>query len=202
YSRLERTKTPQTVKSTSVFSWIPTVIVVILIIGIVFVAWTFLKQSSSESEQNQAVQNDNEIIRDAEIEQTNEANDNEEADEEEKEEEEKDAGTFSVLEEGTGASPLSTVEFSSDAEKLEVSFEVTAESYMELKGANENVLLSNTYNADSEIETFDVTDEDRIYVNIGYAPGVIVKINDVPLEYPADKDEKVHQKIWVNFVKE
>ncbi|HLR42106.1 MAG TPA: RodZ domain-containing protein [Pseudogracilibacillus sp.] len=211
YSRLERTKTPQTVKSTSVFSWIPTVIVVILIIGIVFVAWTFLKQSSSESEQNQAVQNDNEIIRDAEIEQTNEENDNEEAEDEEEaeekedeeeKEEEKDEGTFSVLEEGTGASPLSTVEFSSDAEKLEVSFEVTEESYMELKGANENVLLSNTYNADSEMETFDVTDEERIYVNIGYAPGVIVKINDVPLEYPADKDEKVHQKIWVNFVKE
>lgn len=209
YSRLERTKTPQTVKSTSVFSWIPTVIVVILVIGIIFVAWTFLKQSSNESEQNQAVQNDNEIIRDAEIEQTNEENNNEEeaedeeetADKEEKEEE-KDAGTFSVLEEGTGASPLSSVEFSSDAGKLEVSFEVSAESYMELKGANENVLLSNTYNADSEIETFDVTDEERIYVNIGYAPGVTVKINDVPLEYPVNKDEKVHQKVWINFVKE
>lgn len=209
YSRLERTKTPQTVKSTSVFSWIPTVIVVILIIGIIFVAWTFLKQSSSESEQNQAVQNDNEIIRDAEVEQTNEENDNEEAeneeetkDKEEEKEAEKDEGTFSVLEEGTGASPLSTVEFSSDAEKLEVSFEVSAESYMELKGANENVLLSSTYDADSDIETFDVTDEERIYVNIGYAPGVIVKINDIPLDYPVDKDEKVHQKVWINFVKE
>src|SRR5699024_9932041 len=122
--------------------------------------------------------NDNEIIRDAEVEQTNEENDNEEETEdeeetvekEEKKKEEKGAGTFSVVEEGTGASPLSTVEFSHDVEKLEVSFEVSEESYMELKGANENVLLSNTFNADSEIETFDVTDEERIYVNIGYAP--------------------------------
>lgn len=211
YSRLERNRTPQTVKNTSVFSWIPTVIVIILIIGIIFVAWTFLKKSSSDSEQNQAVQNDNEIIRDVEVDQAEDENEEEneenaaadnEKDKEDKEAEEEASGTFSVVEEGTGASPLSTVEFTHKAEKLEVTFDISGESYAELKGANDNVYFTNTLNEDSEMEPFDVTDEERIYINIGYAPAITVKVNGETLEYPVNKDEKVHQKVWINFVKE
>lgn len=214
YSRLERTKAPQSVRSTSVFSLIPTVIVVVLVIGIIFITWTFLQKSSNNSEQNQAVQNDDEIIRDVEVdkrENNNEDVENEEDDSDEKKEKQDDKkdkaekdeeGTFSVLEEGTGASPLSTMEFTHRSDKLEVSFEAEEDSYVELKGANDNVYYSSTLTKDTEIDVFDVSDEEKVYFNIGYAPAITIKINGVALDYPVDKNEKVHQKVWVNFVKE
>ncbi|MEJ8776865.1 helix-turn-helix domain-containing protein [Pseudogracilibacillus sp. ICA-222130] len=207
YSRLERTKAPKEAKSTSFLSIIPTIIVVILIIAIVVVAWMFLQKSSNDSE-NEAVQNNNEIIRDVnEGKQTENENDNEtetnenDAKNESDEEEEKETGSFEVDEIGEESSPLSTMSFTYSGEKVEVELEVEQDTYLEIRGASDEVYYADTLMADADVDTFDVTDEDRVYFNIGNTAGLTVYINGVEMEYPVDRNEKVHQKIWVNLVK-
>jgi len=48
----------------------------------------------------------------------------------------------------------------------------------------------------------DVSEQEKIYLNVGYAPGLNVTINGVLLEYPVDPNQSSHQKIWVEFVTE
>lgn len=204
YSRLERTKAPKEAKSTSFLSIIPTIIVVILIIAIVVVAWMFLQKSSNDSE-NEAVQNNNEIIRDVnegkQTENDNEAGTNEDDAKNETDEEEKETGSFEVDEIGEESSPLSTMSFTYSGDKVEIELKAEQDTYLEIKGASDDVYYADTLMADADSDTFDVTDEDRVYFNIGNTAGLTIYMNGVELEYPVDRNEKVHQKIWVNLVK-
>lgn len=208
YSRMERSKRPRDAKGTSILSFLPTVIVIILVIGIVFVAWTLYQKALNKSEEPVDNPSDDEIIRNvdedkdkADEEDKNADNQEDEEKDADEEEEEASEDEFSVEEEGSGSSPLSTMDFTYGGDKVEVTFEVEQSAYVALQAEDESYLQEGTLEEGSETDPIDVSDEERIYFNIGNTSGVKVFLNDVEMKYPVDPSTSVHQKIWVNLKK-
>jgi len=208
YTRFDRSKRED--KGSSIFSFLPTVIVVVLVICIIFLAYFLLQKSSStDNNDSEIPQENDEIVRKKEAESETEDDDGEnevteEDDEEESDdEEEKDdnESEFDVVEVGEGGSPLSTLDYQSSDDEAILSLEPNSETYLQISDANESVLYEGTVTEGEEIDDIDISDEERVYINVGNAPALTIKINGDELEYPVDKDEKVHQKLWINLKK-
>lgn len=203
YTRRDRTKQARE-KGSYILSFLPTIIVVILVIGIIFVAYTLMQKSSSDqsSEIDTPKEND-EIVREKDNESKDEGETEEEEEKEEEEdttdEEEDEEERFEVVDVGEGGSPLSEVDFYSNKDEIILELEPSTETYIQLLSDNEEVLYEGSMAEGSEIEEFDVSDLDKVYINVGNAAGLTISINGEELEYPVDKNERVHQKIWINF---
>lgn len=211
YSRLERSRRPKVAKSSSIFSMLPSIIVVILVIGIIFVAWTLYQRTGlNDDVQVENPTETDEIIRSVEEpeseeplgtqpDEEEEAND--QLEEESEELDDKANESFTVVEVGTGNSPTSTLSFTHNSDSITVSFNATDRSYVELKGDSGTTYLAATLEPGGT-EEIEISNEERIYFNIGNASGLTVKLNDVELEYPVNPQEKVHQKLWIELEQE
>src|SRR5699024_6108196 len=169
---------------------------------------TLYQKYSSGDDESSNNPNENEVYRDANEEKPdNENNENEEEaeneeNENEENENEEEEPEFSVDEEGEGTSPESKMTYTYDSDKAELTFEVEEETYFLLQnGKDGEAKVETTLNPDDEPEPIDISDEDQIYINVGYAPGVKMFINDVELTYPVDAEEENHQKILVDLEK-
>lgn len=206
YTRFDRNKQSSSDKS-SFLSFLPTVIVVVLIVGIIFVAYILLQKSSSNDDSVETPQENDEIVRQkdsdkqANDDNEEEAEDEEDADDEEVEDESEDENAFKVVEEGEGNSPLSTLDFTYSGDEVTLQLKPTGETYVQVLNSDEQVLFEGSLTADTDVDEIDVSDEERVYLNIGNAPGLSILLNDVEMEYPVDKDQIVHQKMWINLEK-
>lgn len=209
YTRLDRTKRTRE-KGSSLLSYLPTIIVVILVIGIIFVAYTLTQKSSTNSENEvDTPQENDEIIRNKDGKQKNDATDEDDESEDtsnktdstENEKESNESNRFEVVEAGEGGSPLSTIDFYHDGDEVIIQLEAMEETYVQLLDANEQVIYEGSMTEGAEIDEFDVSEEEKVYFNIGNAAGLKITVNGEELEYPVDKNERVHQKIWLNVKK-
>lgn len=209
YTRFDRSRRTEE-KSSSILSFLPTVIVVILVIGIIFVAYTLMQKSSTNSGEDVEIPQENdEIIREKDNKQKPEDTD-EEQDEGENTSEEDEVQTedgaessrFEVLEVGEGNSPLSTIDFIHNEDELILGLDATSDVYVQIQNGNEQVLFEGSLTESTDVDDLDVSDEERVYLNIGNASGLSVTMNGEKLEYPVDANEKVHQKMWINLKKE
>jgi len=205
YTRMERSKRTSS-KSSFVFSVLPSLIVVLLIVGIIFVAITLYQRTlDNDPGQGNDTEND-EIIRNIDGQDQNtpgepdDEGDSEEDDGvEEQEEPVPPQSEFTVVDIGEGNSPLSTVQFTNPGDEILIQIEVTERTYLDVRNSSEQITYQQTLTPDMDVEPIDVSGEEKVYLNVGYTPGLNIMINDVPLEYPTDKE---HQKIWVEFVTE
>lgn len=206
YTRMERSKRPKVARGSSFLSFLPSIIVIILVIGIIFVAWSLYQKALNTNDDNIENEPENdEIIRNIE---EHDDTEEEEAENEETEEDGQDAedteeqaeGEFSVVEEGSGNSPLSTLDFTYNGDQVDMTLESSEPSYVQIKREDESVLFEGTVEPDGDENSFDLTDESKVYLNIGNVSGLTVVINDVEMEYPIDTDT-VHQKFWINLNK-
>src|SRR5699024_2030966 len=163
----------------------PTVIVIILIIAILFTAWSLYqkKTGTSDNENNEQIEN-NEIYRDKDGgEQNQGANNNENEDASNNNEVNDENATEDKQtkeeEEGTGDFPESTLNFTHGGDKVEVKFEVSGSSYAEFKGGDDKDYFVGTLEPADESETYDVSDEEELFFKVGNAQGVKIFINDV-----------------------
>jgi len=206
YTRFDRSKRTEE-KNSSILSFLPTVIVVILVIGIIFVAYTLLQKSSTNDGDVETPQENDEIIReknDSQQPNSDEADENEGAEDEEdeapdEEEDETDTNRFEVEEVGEENSPLSTLTYYYSGDEIILALEPTGDTYVQILNGNEQVLFEESLTEGTEVEDIDLTGEERVYLNIGNAPGLTVTLNGDELEYPVDANERVHQKIWINL---
>lgn len=205
YTQVRRTRRMQVPKGTSFLSLFPTIIVIVLIVGVLLIAWMLTQKAlTTDSTGGTTTKESDEIIRDVNPAEGQKpvAEEEEEEDEEEdvQEEEEPLADEFELTETGTGSSPESTFTFHY-TEELLLSFDVEAESYVSIRGESGKTYFDGILQPNVEIETFDLSDEGNVYLNIGNTTGLTVKLNDVVMEYPIDPNEQVHQKFLINFEK-
>ncbi|WP_163971285.1 helix-turn-helix domain-containing protein [Oceanobacillus halotolerans] len=214
YTRIQRSrKDNHPTKQSAIFSIIPTVITVLLVIGIIFAAWYFIQLtiSNDDQEDREPVEesDDNEIIisdesnepsTDDESESTpeNEEENDNQAEQDNSEEEAKEM-ELRVVEEGTGTVPESTFEVVNGADDMILTLESTDNSWLEVNNGEGDTFYSNPFTPEESPLEIDISDEDRIYLNIGSAPNLQITINETLLEYPVDPDSHVHQKIWINL---
>ncbi|RDW19546.1 helix-turn-helix domain-containing protein [Oceanobacillus arenosus] len=208
YTRMERSRKEANVDKSSSFSFLPTIIVVLLVIGIFFVAWYFIKEGSSgEGNPPEEGLTENEIILN---EPNTGASDNGAQDQVDREptDEKEEAGTatdeekpleFTVTEEGTGTVPESTLSLNAPDDELIFTFESASEVWLDVEnGDGESFYSAILTNTDSPLE-LDLSGEESIYLNIGSAPNLTFDVNGVAFEYPVDPNERDHQRIWINI---
>ncbi|WP_010093307.1 helix-turn-helix domain-containing protein [Ornithinibacillus scapharcae] len=231
YTRIHRSrKDNMPTKSNAIFSFIPTLIVVILIIGIFFLAWWFItsKANDDNSSPNEEPE-DSAFYRDDNKKGSNnsgsddensddnkdDTNDKNATDEDQEQDTTEDNATdnqendteneaelgITVLEQGTVPKPQSEVELTNVGEELILEFTATADVWLDVKSADGQSFYSNMVKPNEPVE-LTLTGQQRFLLNIGNAPGMTVKINDVALEYPVDPTQRGadHQRIWLNVV--
>ena len=219
YTRMQRTRQEsRTSKSPAIFSVMPIIIVILLVIGIILAGVFFYQKAISTDKPDEIEQRDtNEIIRnrdnndavnsedpsstdagqDNENDESNESNENgEETDDEPSETVEPE---FTVIETGSGSRPESIVELNHADENVVITFEPTGTSWLDIKNEQgENLLGVNT--TENDPVELDITGEEKIRLNIGNTTFLpVIKVNDVQLEYPVDA---MTQYIWIHINQE
>src|SRR5690625_2889561 len=208
FSRIERTGKGRASKGPAILSAAPTIIVILLVIGIFFVALTLYQKAINDGSSDPVdMQDDNEIVRDKnEGEQNDQDVDDEKEDEEkEKEEEEKEKEkeketetALNLVEEGAE----STYELVNAGEEVLITLTSEGETWLQVTNEDEKSLYNQLLTeADSPLE-LDVSEEERVFFNIGFAPDLKIDINGIELEYPGDENQNVVQKLWLDIVED
>ncbi|GAA0611988.1 helix-turn-helix domain-containing protein [Virgibacillus siamensis] len=208
----------------AIFSMLPTIIVVLLIVGILFTAWYFFAKDSSgdKAEPPEQQQDSNQIVRDDEDEQDSvqlddEKNNNNDSkadsksdsddkqsssdkkDEEKQNNQAENKPEFKVVEKGTGASPESTLSMKNAGDKVKLTLKPSGDSWVELENGDGKSLYSGLLTAGDGAKEFNITNAEKVHLNIGSAPSLTVKVNGVKVEYPLNPEEKVHQYLWIEL---
>ncbi|OEH54726.1 hypothetical protein AQ616_13290 [Oceanobacillus sp. E9] len=219
YTRIQRTRRENNSndKGSRISSSIPSIIVVLLVIGIIIVAWLFIRANSSDAtDPSEEPQENNVIIEDGTNdsntdtgegtsnegeEENNEENGDAAEDNNESEDSPSEELSVEVIEEGTGSSPNSVIGVSNYGDEVTVSVDVTGdgeESWLEVTSGSGESLFSSVFNAEAAPQEWDASDFDSISLNVGYAPAVTISINGTEIEYPVDMST-VHQKLEIQF---
>jgi cytoskeletal protein RodZ len=210
YTRMQRSRQEnRTSKSPAIFSIMPTIIVVLLVIGIIL-AGVYFYQKAMEKDTDQIEQRDpDEIIRNKDSanksEDTNPTGTDAPVETDQDDENEEDAETdeieseLTLVESATGQRPESTFELNHTGEEVIITFEPTGTSWLDVTNDQGNSLLATNTEENQPIE-LDVSDESSIRLNIGNTTQLpVIKINDIQLEYPVDINQFVTQRIWINI---
>lgn len=211
YSRIQRSRKSQE-KSTSNFSLFPTIIVGLLIIGIIAVAIFFIVQNMSGTESKDPVNQDdgkgNDIVikDDSGGDETNQNTVDEDQDGNDENTEETNEKAkepeFTVIEEGTGNTPESTVAFSYTGDEVKATLEASDDTWLGVKDDEEDVLFEeNMFNSEQSPLELDLTGKERVFFKIGNASVLTITINGKEMEYPVDPSN-VRQNIWVELKQE
>ncbi|MFC0014414.1 MULTISPECIES: RodZ family helix-turn-helix domain-containing protein [Allobacillus] len=198
------------------FSFLPKLLVFLLVIGIIFGIWysyvNFVHPALTENDEQSGSEEGSEIIApDVDEEESNEeeeATDGDKASEQseggnEEQSEEKIQPSLSVEEvDEDAATPLTTVRLT-DAESLELEFEIDGETYLWVHGIEDGEVVESfaderVYTSDDSPLTIEASgSNDFVELNIGRASVVNLKISGTEFEYPIDANEEVHQKIHI-----
>ncbi|MGP4107053.1 helix-turn-helix domain-containing protein [Virgibacillus sp. L01] len=214
YTQIHRSrKDNNPTKSSPFFSFIPTIIVVLLVIGIVFAAWYFYQQTLSDdsSEPVDPQNNGDEVTYPAENDQENEqaeddnsdttSEENNNDDTEQPEGPEQPQPKLTVVEEGTGSTPESTLALDNANDNVTATLETSAESWLEVENGDGKSLFSGMFTADDSPLELDLSEAERVWFRVGSAPDLSITIDGVEVNYPVDENEYMLQNLWININK-
>lgn len=208
-----RKEIPQNTKASKAADYLPTILVVagVLVVGIII--WVIAQNIVSGRQEDQAAnteQTNNEVQQSQEQQASNEDQAAKEAAEKEKAEKEKAAKedeekkeeekeeTQQAYKEVQKSGHNGTYELSgTDEFKLEVS-STQADTWLDVKNGKGNSF----YNAmlkNGETKEFDLTKESEVRVNIGFSPGVQLKINGQDVSLPFDANQQIRQVVTIKY---
>lgn len=212
YTRVERSRrdTISSDRSGMIFTILPRIILVLLILGIIGAAIWFITQSNSPDDPTEIDNTEDDVIITNPTNNNNSSgtsgdSDNEDASEEETEEEEVVEEVlemeFEVTEVATNSGATSTIEVTNAGDTFNMVFESEARSWLDVKNADDEVFYAGFVDVAEGPLELDLSGEESIYINAGSTPNLQITINDVPFEYPLDPSETGGdvQKFWLNI---
>ncbi|MDR4218006.1 helix-turn-helix domain-containing protein [Priestia megaterium] len=223
-----RKEIPQHTKGVSkAYDYLPTVLVVAGVVVIGIIIWVIAQNIVSDKNKEQANQEapNSEVQQSNTQEETNETtakNDNsksedeqsaadkkekekaekekaakEKAEKEKAEKEKKDSGKQEYKEvQKTGRSATYALS-GTDAFNLEVT-STQADTWLDVKNGKGNAFFSSILKK-GETKEFDLTKETEARVNIGYSPGVELKVNGKAVDLPFDSSKQVRQVVTIQY---
>ncbi|MCA1009301.1 helix-turn-helix domain-containing protein [Halobacillus halophilus] len=213
YKRVQKQKEPSA-KRTNVSKYLPTVMTFVLVIGLLFVAYTFIKNGNNDLGIGAADQevSDNDInvpeASDAEdTESTPVSSDPTDAEDAEgqdggektssEESEDQESSEVSLAEKGTGSFPEHTYNIATGEEKS-LTIELEGTAYLEVQGEKngENLISPIEYSPEDSPVKVDVSDKKQVFIKTGNALGTIVKINGEQIDF---QTQQATQKLLLNF---
>jgi len=215
YSRIQRSRRRSRPRSdnSAIFALIPRIIVILLIVGIVFVAWTLIQETLGDSEQSPIEEQESDSIirppkdpsKDDEPEKSQDETDNSDELTEDGEEEEpvepEPTETISteILTVGEGRVPESTIAVNYQADELIIIFEASDRSWLDIFTQDGENLFGKELNPDLSPLELDITDQEEITINAGNSTVLKITINDELIEFPPQ--DRVHQKLVLQLNK-
>jgi cytoskeletal protein RodZ len=211
------------------YDYLPTVLVVAGVVVVGIIIWVIAQNIVSDKNKEQANQEapNSEVQQSNTQEETNETtakNDNsksedeqsaadkkeqekekaekekaakEKAEKEKAEKEKKDSGKQEYKEvQKTGRSATYALS-GTDAFNLEVT-STQADTWLDVKNGKGNAFFSSILKK-GETKEFDLTKETEARVNIGYSPGVELKVNGKAVELPFDSSKQVRQVVTIQY---
>ena len=215
-----RKEIPQHTKGVSkAYDYLPTVLVVAGVVVVGIIIWVIAQNIVSDKNKEQANQEapNSEVQQSNTQEETNETtakNDNsksedeqsaadkkeqekEKAEKERAEKEKKDSGKQEYKEvQKTGRSATYALS-GTDAFNLEVT-STQADTWLDVKNGKGNAFFSSILKK-GETKEFDLTKETEARVNIGYSPGVELKVNGKAVDLPFDSSKQVRQVVTIQY---
>ncbi|WP_217585546.1 helix-turn-helix domain-containing protein [Lentibacillus saliphilus] len=215
YTRIQRSrKSTVPAKNSAVFSIIPRIIVVILVLGIVFAAWYFIKENLTDEAPENAIEEpgDNEVIRnpgsndgasndgtsntDDNAEEENDTEDNADTTEEPAEPE---LELELIDNQTTGNSATAVYELKHAGDAILATLETDVKTWLTVTDTDEEMLYYDFFEAEQSPLEIDFSGENEVYLKIGNASGISIKINGVELDLPNDPKQYVVQNITINI---
>ncbi|WP_336883074.1 helix-turn-helix domain-containing protein [Priestia koreensis] len=229
-SRVKTRKQEVTAKqpsSSKLLDLLPTIIVVVVIIGIAMLVWFFLQNHDTDKPSDNATPKTG-----AEIEQSDNASkdasakssatntgtddkkdkaDKADKSEDKKKTDKKDDKKDEQKDDATKEEPakdqtITEVQKSGKTATLQLqnadAFKVEITSSNDTWLGVQNATGKSYYNAllaKGTTQSFDFSQEKEVRFNIGFSPGVQVKVNGKPLALPFDPSQKVQQKITIQY---
>ncbi|MFE0564280.1 helix-turn-helix domain-containing protein [Priestia megaterium] len=220
-----RKEIPQHTKGVSkAYDYLPTVLVVAGVVVVGIIIWVIaqnivsdknkeqanqeapnseVQQSNTQEETNETTaKNDNSNSEDEQSaadkkEQEKEKAEKEKAEKEKAEKEKKDSGKQEYKEvQKTGRSATYALS-GTDAFNLEVT-STQADTWLDVKNGKGNAFFSSILKK-GETKEFDLTKETEARVNIGYSPGVELKVNGKAVDLPFDSSKQVRQVVTIQY---
>lgn len=213
YTRIQRTRRSSgPSRATAVFSFLPTVILLLLVMIIIGLAIYFIQQKSLDPENNNEPNGLNEIYRkdngenedpvNNEDNNTENEGENEIVNEEENISEETTDVEFQVVDTNESVTPpVTTYHLLHSDSELNLRIEATNKSWLDVDHDDMRIFSGFIETGNSPLE-FEIVDWEELNFNIGNASYVDIYINDIKLEYEIDKVQKVYQKIIVKINEE
>ncbi|MGN8644934.1 helix-turn-helix domain-containing protein [Gracilibacillus sp. HCP3S3_G5_1] len=208
HSRVRSSKKNRTsTKTPVIFSFIPSVIVVLLIIGIVLLVWLFKQGYFSGDEVNPAPvgNNDNsagESVQLPPAQETTPADEEDEAENEEEEpiEEEQEEVTELSLDSYENNDSYYTFTTSSE----DISLVITTENmnWLEIADETGESLYEKTFTTDESPLEVDVSEVEELYLRFGEPQTINIELNGEVLELSDEVNASQVQRVWITIEKQ
>ncbi|WP_066193681.1 MULTISPECIES: helix-turn-helix domain-containing protein [Gracilibacillus] len=213
-SRMSSSKSVSSGKTSRVFSFMPTVIVVLLIIGIVLLVWLFRQgvftdgdtdpapteeeNSAGESVTTQPPQEEGNNGAGQDQDTTEDQDENQEEETPEEEEEPATEVTLDSYENGTSNYQLTTNE-----ETIELMIETTNRNWLQVEnGASGESLYESTFTSDESPLKVDISELDELYLRFGEPQDITISINGEELELSEEIQPSSIQEAQVEWTQE
>ncbi|MBU8686067.1 DUF4115 domain-containing protein [Priestia megaterium] len=158
---------------------------------------TTAKNDNSKSEDDQSAADKKEQEKAEKEKAAKEKAEKEKTEKEKAEKEKKDSGKQEYKEvQKTGRSATYALS-GTDAFNLEVT-STQADTWLDVKNGKGNAFFSSILKK-GETKEFDLTKETEACVNIGYSPGVELKVNGKAVELPFDSSKQVRQVVTIQY---
>ncbi|MFC4404515.1 helix-turn-helix domain-containing protein [Gracilibacillus xinjiangensis] len=209
-SRVNSSKKNKAVTKTPVvFSFLPSVIVVLLVIGIIVIVWLFRQGAFDGNDPNTSDQLTEQTDESpgSEVrmppdnggdEQTNDDPDGTSEDSDTQQETETE--TSITLDSFADNDLNYTLE--TNEEQLTLVLETTGQNWIDLQNENGESFVYETLTANNSPIEVDISDFKQVYVKFGEPLSVSFSVNGTPIELPAElSDSTIPQEMWINIVK-
>ncbi|WP_017471947.1 helix-turn-helix domain-containing protein [Amphibacillus jilinensis] len=206
YTRMQRTRGKTTSSKTSPFtSLLPTVFVILLIVGVGFFIWriTLGPGQQDSGNGNDQVQTDQSAGDEVSLppdtdeedngQEQSDSNDNDDEEEEEQEEDSEDPELTFVSYE----SNQSIYQLESEDEMIELKIETSDSNWLEIEDDSGERLYYSTFQSSESPLTIDVTDQSFVYLRFGNPSVIDFSINDLDVVLSEDIAPTAVQQLWI-----
>ncbi|QTM99477.1 helix-turn-helix domain-containing protein [Sediminibacillus dalangtanensis] len=219
YTRVQRSRkeSSASTKSPAVLSFLPTVIVVLLVIGILFTVWYLYQQSQGDdpSQSNQQNEEQDEVYvgdpDSSETEENDDSGNNDAAEEQTEEETQQEDSTneeeqaepeLNVVDQGTqGNDQVTNIELVNPGEDIVVEVASESDHWLEITEGEDNDLYSGMFGESESPLEEDLSGADQFMIRFGNPEPIEITIAGVPLEIPEMSSNTV-QRVFVEVVDE
>ncbi|WP_440895384.1 RodZ domain-containing protein [Amphibacillus sp. Q70] len=207
YSQMQRTrqKTGST-KSSPFATLLPTLVVLILVIGVFFFIWQFaLRDDDPPQDPGDQVETDqsagDQVSLPPDDNGENEGQDDTDTDADESNEDDEDEDDVTDEEPelilDSFENNVSNYRFNTDEESIELVIESESSNWLEVENeAGERLYYATLQSSDSS-ETFDISEDEYVHLRFGNPGDISISVNGIEVEFSDDMSSTAVQELWI-----